>query len=160
WLATQSTQSLASQGGRLFQQLGCNGCHRSDSLARAPMLEGLYGRPVRLQDGSQVIADDAYLRNSVLNPSAQVVDGWQPIMPPFPRPPRGGGAGRPPPPPPGGGPGPGPPAAPAAPVATPAPAARSGPPRQPLTGDHREPDAMTAIAVAPRPRSYTSSGVS
>jgi cytochrome c oxidase subunit 2 len=83
WLATQSTQSLASQGERLFQQLGCNGCHRSDSLARAPMLPGLYGRPVRLQDGSQVIADDAYIRGSILNPSAQVVDGWQPIMPTF-----------------------------------------------------------------------------
>jgi cytochrome c oxidase subunit 2 len=83
WLATQSTQSLASQGERLFQQLGCNGCHRADSLARAPLLEGLYGRPVRLQDGSQVVADDAYLRNSIVNPSAQVVDGWQPIMPTF-----------------------------------------------------------------------------
>ncbi len=83
WLGTQGTQSLASQGERLFQQLGCNGCHRADSLARAPMLEGLYGRPVRLQDGSQVVADDAYIRASIVNPSAQVVDGWQPIMPTF-----------------------------------------------------------------------------
>ena len=83
WLATHGTQSLASQGERLFQQLGCNGCHRTDSLARAPTLDGLYGRPVRLQDGSQVVADDAYIRASILNPSAQVVDGWQPIMPTF-----------------------------------------------------------------------------
>ncbi|MGE3269992.1 MAG: cytochrome c oxidase subunit II [Chloroflexota bacterium] len=83
WLATQGTQSLASQGERLFQQLGCNGCHRTDSLSRAPDLTGLYGQPVRLQDGSQVQADDNYIRTSILNPSAQVVDGWQPIMPTF-----------------------------------------------------------------------------
>jgi cytochrome c oxidase subunit 2 len=83
WLATQSTQSLASQGERLFQQLGCTGCHRADTLARAPQLEGLYGRPVRLQGGSQVLADDEYLRRSILEPSAQVVNGWQPIMPTF-----------------------------------------------------------------------------
>jgi mono/diheme cytochrome c family protein len=83
WLATQGTQSMASQGERLFQQLGCNGCHRADSLARAPRLEGLYGQPVRLQDGSQVLADDTYIRTSIVNPSAQVVDGWQPIMPTF-----------------------------------------------------------------------------
>jgi cytochrome c oxidase subunit 2 len=83
WLATQGTQSLASQGDRLFQQLGCNGCHRADSLARAPRLEGLYLQPVRLQDGSQARADDAYIRTSILEPSAQVVDGWQPIMPTY-----------------------------------------------------------------------------
>lgn len=83
WLATQSTQSLASQGERLFQQLGCSGCHRDDSLRRAPVLAGLYGQPVRLQDGSQVTADDNYLRTAILNPSAQVVDGWQPIMPTY-----------------------------------------------------------------------------
>jgi cytochrome c oxidase subunit II len=83
WLATQGTQSLASQGQRLFQQLGCNGCHRDDTLRRAPVLEGLYGRSVRLHDGSTVLADDAYLRSSILSPSQQVVDGWQPIMPTF-----------------------------------------------------------------------------
>jgi len=83
WLATQGTQSLASQGERLFQQLGCNGCHRADTLARAPRLDGLYGQTVRLQDGSQVLADDTYIRTSIINPSGQVVDGWQPIMPTF-----------------------------------------------------------------------------
>src|SRR5205085_1074771 len=83
WLATQGSQSLAVQGGELFQQLGCNGCHRADSLARAPQLEGLFGQTVRLQDGSQVIADEGYIRDSILTPSVQVVDGWQPIMPTF-----------------------------------------------------------------------------
>jgi cytochrome c oxidase subunit 2 len=83
WLASQGTQSLASQGERLFQQLGCDGCHRDDTYARAPALERLYGQPVILQDGGQVLADDAYLRESILNPSAKVVAGWQPIMPTF-----------------------------------------------------------------------------
>jgi cytochrome c oxidase subunit 2 len=83
WLATRATQSPASQGERLFQQLGCTGCHRADALARAPRLDGLYGRTVRLQDGSQIVADDTYIRESILNPSARVVDGWQPIMPTF-----------------------------------------------------------------------------
>jgi cytochrome c oxidase subunit 2 len=83
WLDSQGSQSLASQGDHLFQQLGCNGCHRSDSLARAPMLSGLYGQTVRLQDGSQTVADESYIRRSILEPSAQVVDGWQPIMPTF-----------------------------------------------------------------------------
>jgi cytochrome c oxidase subunit 2 len=83
WLDGQASQSLASQGDRLFQQLGCNGCHRADSLARAPVLAGLYGQTVRLQDGSQLLADESYIRRSILEPNAQVVDGWQPIMPPF-----------------------------------------------------------------------------
>jgi cytochrome c oxidase subunit II len=83
WLDSQGSQSLASQGDRLFKQLGCNGCHRADSLARAPVLAGLYGQTVRLQDGSQLLADESYIRRSILEPSAQVVDGWQPIMPTF-----------------------------------------------------------------------------
>jgi cytochrome c oxidase subunit 2 len=83
WLDGQGSQSLAAQGDHLFQQLGCNGCHRTDSLARAPRLEGLYGQTVRFQDGGQLVADDAYIRESILNPSARVVDGWQPIMPTF-----------------------------------------------------------------------------
>ena len=83
WLDSQGSQSLAAQGDHLFQQLGCNGCHRADSLARAPMLPGLYGQTVRLSDGSQTVANDDYIRRSILEPSAQVVDGWQPIMPTF-----------------------------------------------------------------------------
>jgi cytochrome c oxidase subunit 2 len=83
WLDGQGSESLAAQGDHLFQQLGCNGCHRTDTLARAPMLPGLYGQTVRFQDGSQQVADDDYIRRSILEPSAQVVDGWQPIMPTF-----------------------------------------------------------------------------
>lgn len=50
---------------------------------RGAKLEGIYGHEVRLVGGQTVVADDAYIRNSILNPSAQVVEGFQPIMPTF-----------------------------------------------------------------------------
>src|SRR5262249_15212589 len=68
---------------KLFQQYGCTTCHRPDSGARGPNLEGLYGRPVRLQDNRVVIADENYIRESILNPNAKIVSGFQPIMPTF-----------------------------------------------------------------------------
>jgi cytochrome c oxidase subunit 2 len=83
WLARESTQSAASEGAKLFQQLGCFTCHRGDSLRRAPVLEGLYGQPVQLVNGQIVIADENYLRDSILEPAKDVVLGWQPIMPSF-----------------------------------------------------------------------------
>ena len=83
WLATGATLSPATRGLGLFQQLGCNGCHRADSLSRAPVLEGLFGQPVQLQTGETVVADENYIRESILNPGAKVVAGYQPIMPPF-----------------------------------------------------------------------------
>ena len=83
WLTTGATLSPASRGLGLFQQLACNACHRDDSLRRAPVLEGLFGQPVELQSGETVIADESYIRESILNPSAKVVAGYQPIMPSF-----------------------------------------------------------------------------
>lgn len=76
-------QSLASVGAKLFQQHACNSCHRSDSLARGPNLQSLFGKPVKLADGRTVTADAGYIRESILNPSAKVVEGFQPIMPTF-----------------------------------------------------------------------------
>ena len=70
-------------GRRRFLQLQCVTCHSGDSQARAPNLEGVYNRPVRLQDGSTVLADENYLRESILNPRAKVVAGYEPIMPTF-----------------------------------------------------------------------------
>ncbi|HLJ86473.1 MAG TPA: cytochrome c oxidase subunit II [Candidatus Angelobacter sp.] len=75
--------SLASEGEKLFQELGCITCHRADSGARGPNLTGLYGRPVRLNDGRTVIADNNYIRESILNPNIKIVSGFQPIMPTF-----------------------------------------------------------------------------
>jgi cytochrome c oxidase subunit 2 len=83
WMAGGATSSPAQRGQKLFQDLGCNTCHRSDALARAPDLAGLFGKQVRLQGGQVVIADETYIRESILNPAAQVVEGFQPIMPVF-----------------------------------------------------------------------------
>src|SRR5215469_14427646 len=84
WLESGKAEgSLASMGEKLFQQFGCTTCHRPDSGARGPNLEGLYGRPVRLQDNRVIIADNDYIRESILNPNAKIVSGFQPIMPTF-----------------------------------------------------------------------------
>jgi cytochrome c oxidase subunit 2 len=83
WLAGGTTGSLASAGEKLFQDLGCGTCHRPDSLARGPNLQGLFGSPVRLTGGGVVTADATYVRESIVNPSAKVVDGFQPIMPTY-----------------------------------------------------------------------------
>ena len=84
WLASGKAEgSLASLGEKAFQQYGCTTCHRPDSGARGPNLEGLYGRPVRLVDNRVVLADDNYIRESILEPNAKVVSGFQSIMPTF-----------------------------------------------------------------------------
>ncbi|HEX4098414.1 MAG TPA: cytochrome c oxidase subunit II [Caulobacteraceae bacterium] len=84
WLQRAGTSgALADQGKALFQSLGCGGCHEGQSAVRAPSLEGLYGRPVPLQDGRVVTADDQYLRDSILDPNRDVVAGYQPQMPTF-----------------------------------------------------------------------------
>jgi cytochrome c oxidase subunit 2 len=84
WLAGGAAEgSLASTGEKLFQQLACITCHRSDAQGRGPVLEGLFGKEVQLQDGGKVKVDEAYIRESILNPRAKVVAGFQPIMPTF-----------------------------------------------------------------------------
>ncbi len=84
WLAGGSGfGSMADAGAKLFQDFACNTCHRADAQGRGPALEGVFGRPVALQDGRVVIADEAYIRESILNPTAKVVAGFQPIMPVF-----------------------------------------------------------------------------
>jgi cytochrome c oxidase subunit II len=75
--------SMAEMGGELFQRLGCNTCHRADGTGQGPSLAGLSGKPVKLQGGKTVIADENYIRESILDPRAKVVAGYQPIMPFF-----------------------------------------------------------------------------
>ncbi len=75
--------SMASAGGKLFQDLACNTCHRPGAQGRGPMLQNLFGREITLQTGEHVIADEAYLRESILRPGEKVAAGFQPIMPTF-----------------------------------------------------------------------------
>ncbi len=82
WLSNSPGIAVASLGEKLFEQLGCVACHRV-TTPRGPSLVGLFGRQVHLQNGATVIADDAYLRESILDPAAKIVAGYQPIMPTF-----------------------------------------------------------------------------
>jgi cytochrome c oxidase subunit II len=84
WLARQDVSgTLADEGGNLFRELGCSGCHMAGSTVRAPPLEGLYGKPVPLQDGTVTLADERYIRDSILLPRSQITAGYQPLMPSF-----------------------------------------------------------------------------
>ena len=84
WLSGGTrNESPAATGERLFTQWACNTCHEGGRDARGPNLAGVPGRNVILTGGVVVVADDTYLRDSILNPAAKVVDGYQPIMPTF-----------------------------------------------------------------------------
>jgi cytochrome c oxidase subunit 2 len=84
WLAGGAGgESLAANGQKLFQYLACANCHRTDKPGRGPNLEGVFGTPVQLTSGETVNADEAYVRESILNPSAKVVAGFQNVMPTF-----------------------------------------------------------------------------
>jgi cytochrome c oxidase subunit II len=84
WLSGGAAEgSLASQGQKLFQDFACITCHRSDGQGRGPNLEGVFGSRVELNGGQAVTADEAYVRESILSPSAKVTAGFQPIMPTF-----------------------------------------------------------------------------
>lgn len=84
WLSAQPEgDDLAKDGAQLYVERGCSGCHAPSSRVHAPSLAGLYGRSVALSDGRTVPADEAYLRDSILQPRKDVVAGYEPIMPSF-----------------------------------------------------------------------------
>jgi cytochrome c oxidase subunit 2 len=84
WLRAQGGEgTLAAQGQELFRRYGCSGCHEPGGTVRAPRLEGVFGGPVPLSDGSVVVADERYVRDSILDPKAQVAAGYDPVMPTF-----------------------------------------------------------------------------
>ena len=84
WLGGgRASDSPAAAGEKLFQDLVCISCHRDDAQARGPQLKGLFGHTVRLQGGATAVADEAYIRESIVNPQAKIVDGFLPIMPTF-----------------------------------------------------------------------------
>jgi cytochrome c oxidase subunit 2 len=84
WLRQSGTdQTLVAAGEALFRQYGCSGCHGESATVHAPPLAGLYGRPVPLSDGSVIIADDRYIRDSILLPQSQIAAGYPKIMPSF-----------------------------------------------------------------------------
>jgi cytochrome c oxidase subunit 2 len=84
WLSGGEAEgSLASEGARLFADLACNTCHRPEVQGRGPMLNGLFGKTVQIEGGGTVVADEAYIRESIVNPSARITANFQPIMPTY-----------------------------------------------------------------------------
>jgi len=75
--------SGTASGEDLFTAKACHTCHRTDSTARAPMLWGLIGKTVHLEGGQTTTADETYIRESIVNPAAKIVSGYQPIMPTY-----------------------------------------------------------------------------
>jgi cytochrome c oxidase subunit II len=90
WATEQQSLAAAAQtpdakGQLLIKANGCLGCHTINGSALVgPTWFGLYGSPVKLSDGSTVNADEAYLSESILNPSAKIVAGFETqVMPVF-----------------------------------------------------------------------------
>jgi cytochrome c oxidase subunit 2 len=84
WLAGGPTPvSPVAAGQKLFTERNCVTCHYADSAGRGPVLNGLPGSKVLLQSGESLVADDTYLRESILLPAARVVAGYQPVMPTY-----------------------------------------------------------------------------
>lgn len=73
---------MVAEGRSLFQGLGCRQCHAGPE-AVGPSLEGLFGTQVTLQSGQTVTVDEGYIRQSILNPGAQIVEGYEDVMPSF-----------------------------------------------------------------------------
>ena len=85
WLATRGQVGGAGPktGEELFTLHTCDTCHRDDSAVQAPILTGLFGREESFTDGSAAVVDENYLRESILNPAAKVVTGYNAIMPTY-----------------------------------------------------------------------------
>jgi cytochrome c oxidase subunit 2 len=84
WLAgTPAGETMEQAGERLFVQHNCVTCHNPSSGARGPLLDGLFGTRVRLASGDTVTMDEAYVRESIVNPQAKVVAGYRPVMPTY-----------------------------------------------------------------------------
>ena len=88
WLETSSNpgegMSLQEYGAKLYKSKACVTCHTiNGSPSTGPTFSGLMGRTEQFTDGSSVSADENYIRESILNPQAKVVQGYQPVMPTY-----------------------------------------------------------------------------
>jgi cytochrome c oxidase subunit 2 len=91
WLVTgQTGPPMEISGAELFERLACNTCHQvgdeplpGGMANRAPSLARIFGTEVTLTNGRTITVDETYIRESILDPQAKVVEGWQPIMPTY-----------------------------------------------------------------------------
>jgi cytochrome c oxidase subunit 2 len=83
WLAGYSEQTPVEEGANLFVQFDCVSCHASGARQRGPTLGNLFGKQEQLEGGQTVLVDEAYIRESILNPQAKIVRGFPGVMPSF-----------------------------------------------------------------------------
>jgi cytochrome c oxidase subunit 2 len=83
WLGGGAGGTLAQVGEKRFNDMGCPTCHRDDGKGRGPILRGLFGKQVKLANGETVVADESYIRESIVEPGSKVVAGYQPVMPTY-----------------------------------------------------------------------------
>jgi cytochrome c oxidase subunit 2 len=83
WLQGGPTTSPEDAGRELFERFRCGNCHANPISPRCPPLQGVFDSQVRLSDGTTVVADEQYLRESILEPQAKIVAGYQPVMPTY-----------------------------------------------------------------------------
>jgi cytochrome c oxidase subunit 2 len=82
--ADDKNATPAEKGKKIYETKMCMGCHSLDgSKVVGPSFKGIYGRESKMADGSKVKADDAYLKQSILEPTAKVVEGYPPAMPSY-----------------------------------------------------------------------------
>ena len=75
--------AAVAAGAKLFDEFTCATCHKADGTGKGPSLQGVFGHTVHLEGGKTVLADEAYLRESLLQPNAKIVNGYKPEMPSF-----------------------------------------------------------------------------
>jgi len=84
WLeGSAGAVSPADAGAQLFTSMGCVTCHQAGDNQRGPALDNLFGAEVELTSGDTVVADEDYIRKSILNPAADLVAGYAPLMPSY-----------------------------------------------------------------------------
>lgn len=87
WLETSGIDEdmpLAELGEKLYTAKACNTCHSIDGSKNVgPSFKGIFGHDAEMADGSTLTVDENYIRESILQPQAKVVAGYQPVMPTF-----------------------------------------------------------------------------
>lgn len=79
--AAEPEASPDESGATVAEEAGCLACHTTDGAdSTGPTWQGLFGSEVTLTDGSTVVADEDYLRRAIVDPAAEVVEGYAPVM--------------------------------------------------------------------------------
>jgi cytochrome c oxidase subunit 2 len=85
WLNAGATsrRSIVEEGEEIFARLSCGTCHMPGDEARGPDLTGLYGNPVQLLGGETTLAEEGYIRESIVDPASKITAGYGPVMPTY-----------------------------------------------------------------------------